>query len=148
MTAPVSTGKTDKTDYAKLNKFKIANKGEKVAIIGVGSFYQLGEQVQSKLKSELGINATLINPVYLTGLDEKALDELKKDHSLVITLEDGVIDGGYGEKVARYYGNSDMKVLNFGAKKEFTDRVSMEELNKRYHLTPELIVEDIKNVLK
>ena len=148
MTAPVSTGKTDKTDYAKLNKFKIANKGEKVAIIGVGSFYQLGEQVQSKLKSELGINATLINPVYLTGLDEKALDELKKDHFLVITLEDGVIDGGYGEKVARYYSNSDMKVLNFGAKKEFTDRVSMEELNKRYHLTPELIVEDIKNVLK
>ena len=125
MTAPVSIGKADKTDYAKLNKFKIANKGERVAIIGVGNFYQLGEQVQAKLKSELGINATLINPVYLTGLDEKALDDLKKDHTLVITLEDGVLDGGYGEKVARYYGNSDMKVLNFGAKKEFTDRVSI-----------------------
>lgn len=147
MTAPVSIGKADKTDYAKLNKFKIANKGEKVAIIGVGNFYQLGEQVQAKLKSELGINATLINPVYLTGLDEKALDDLKKDHTLVITLEDGVLDGGYGEKVARYYGNSDMKVLNFGAKKEFTDRVSMDNLLKRYHLTPELIVEDIKSNL-
>ncbi len=147
MTAPVSIGKADKTDYAKLNKFKIANKGERVAIIGVGNFYQLGEQVQAKLKSELGINATLINPVYLTGLDEKALDDLKKDHTLVITLEDGVLDGGYGEKVARYYGNSDMKVLNFGAKKEFTDRVSMDKLLKRYHLTPELIVEDIKSNL-
>ena len=147
MTAPVSTGKADKTDYAKLNKFKIANKGEKVAIIGVGNFYQLGEQVQAKLKSDLDINATLINPVYLTGLDEKALDDLKKDHTLVITLEDGVLDGGYGEKVARYYGNSDMKVLNFGAKKEFTDRVSMDNLLKRYHLTPELIVEDIKSNL-
>ncbi len=147
MTTPVSTGVADKTDYSKLNKFKVANKGEKVAIIGVGSFYQLGEEVQAKLKDELNINATLINPVYLTGLDEKALDNLKKDHSLVITLEDGVLDGGYGEKVARYYGNSDMKVLNFGAKKEFTDRVSMEELNKRYHLTPELIVKDIKDAL-
>ena len=147
MTNLVSTGVKDKTDYSNLNKFKFANKGEKVAIIGVGNFYQLGEQVQAKLK-EQGINATLINPVYLTGLDEQALDELKANHDLVITLEDGVLDGGYGEKIARYYGNSDMKVLNFGAKKEFTDRTSMNELNKRYHLTTELIVKDIENLLK
>lgn len=147
MTSLVSTGVKDKTDYSNLNKFKFANKGEKVAIIGVGNFYQLGEQVQAKLK-EQGINATLINPVYLTGLDEQALDELKANHDLVITLEDGVLDGGYGEKIARYYGNSGMKVLNFGAKKEFTDRTSMDELNKRYHLTTELIVKDIENLLK
>lgn len=147
MTNLVSTGVKDKTDYSNLNKFKFANKGEKVAIIGVGNFYQLGEQVQAKLK-EQGINATLINPVYLTGLDEQALDELKANHDLVITLEDGVLDGGYGEKIARYYGNSSMKVLNFGAKKEFTDRTSMNELNKRYHLTTELIVKDIENLLK
>lgn len=148
MTNLVSTGKADKTNYANLNKFKVANKGEKVAIIGVGNFYQLGEQVQKKLKDEMGINATLINPVYLTGLDEKALEDLKANHDLVITLEAGVLDGGYGEKVARYYGNSNMKVLNFGAKKEFTDRVPMDELNKRYHLTPELIVKDIQDALK
>lgn len=147
MTSLVSTGVKDKTDYSNLNKFKFANKGEKVAIIGVGNFYQLGEQVQAKLK-EQGINATLINPVYLTGLDEQALDELKANHDLVITLEDGVLDGGYGEKIARYYGNSGMKVLNFGAKKEFTDRTPMNELNKRYHLTTELIVKDIENLLK
>ncbi len=147
MTNLVLTGVKDKTDYSNLNKFKFANKGEKVAIIGVGNFYQLGEQVQAKLK-EQGINATLINPVYLTGLDEKALDELKANHDLVITLEDGVLDGGYGEKIARYYGNSGMKVLNFGAKKEFTDRTPMNELNKRYHLTTELIVKDIENLLK
>lgn len=147
MTNLVSTGVKDKTDYSNLNKFKVANKGEKVAIIGVGNFYQLGEQVQAKLK-EQGINATLINPVYLTGLDEQALDELKANHDLVITLEDGVLDGGYGEKIARYYGNSGMKVLNFGAKKEFTDRIPMNELNKRYHLTTELIVKDIENLLK
>ncbi len=144
----VSTGKADKTNYDELNKFKFANKGEKVAIIGVGNFYQLGEQVQAKLKTEKGINATLINPVYLTGLDEKALDDLKATHDIVITLEDGVLDGGYGEKISRYYGNSEMKVLNFGAKKEFTDRVSMDKLNKRYRLTPELIVEDIEKLLK
>ena len=147
MTNLVSTGVKDKTNYSNLNKFKFANKGEKVAIIGVGNFYQLGEQVQAKLK-EQGINATLINPVYLTGLDEQALDELKANHDLVITLEDGVLDGGYGEKIARYYGNSGMKVLNFGAKKEFTDRTPMNELNKRYHLTTELIVKDIENLLK
>lgn len=147
MTNLVSTGVKDKTNYSNLNKFKFANKGEKVAIIGVGNFYQLGEQVQATLK-EQGINATLINPVYLTGLDEQALDELKANHDLVITLEDGVLDGGYGEKIARYYGNSGMKVLNFGAKKEFTDRTPMNELNKRYHLTTELIVKDIENLLK
>lgn len=147
MTNLVSTGVKDKIDYSNLNKFKFANKGEKVAIIGVGNFYQLGEQVQAKLK-EQGINVTLINPVYLTGLDEQALDELKANHDLVITLEDGVLDGGYGEKIARYYGNSGMKVLNFGAKKEFTDRTPMNELNKRYHLTTELIVKDIENLLK
>ncbi len=147
MTNLVSTGVKDKTNYSNLNKFKFVNKGEKVAIIGVGNFYQLGEQVQAKLK-EQGINATLINPVYLTGLDEQALDELKTNHDLVITLEDGVLDGGYGEKIARYYGNSGMKVLNFGAKKEFTDRTPMNELNKRYHLTTELIVKDIENLLK
>ena len=148
MTNLVSTGVKDKTNYADLNKFKFANKGEKVAIIGVGNFFQLGEQVQKKLKEEKGINATLINPVYLTGLDEKSLEELKANHDLVITLEDGVLDGGYGEKVARYYGNSGMKVLNFGAKKEFTDRTPMDELVNRYHLTPELIVKDIEEALK
>lgn len=148
MTNLVSTGVKDKTDYSNLNKFKFANKGEKVAIIGVGNFFQLGEQVQKKLKEEKGINATLINPVYLTGLDEKSLEELKANHDLIITLEDGVLDGGYGEKVARYYGNSGMKVLNFGAKKEFTDRTPMDELVNRYHLTPELIVKDIEEALK
>ena len=83
----------------------------------------------------------------MTGVDEELLHELKKEHKVVITLEDGILDGGFGEKVARYYGNSDMKVLNFGGKKEFTDRTPMEDLYNRYHLTTELIVEDIKEIL-
>lgn len=144
----ISTGVADKTNYSNLNKFKIANNGEQVAIIGVGNFYQLGKEVQERLKKELNINATLINPVYVSGIDEKALNDLKQNHKLVITLEDGCLDGGYGEKISRFYSNSDMKVLNYGAKKEFTDRVPLNELYKRYRLTPDLILEDIKTNLK
>ena len=143
----VSTGIEDNTDYSKLNKYKLVKKGEKAAIIAAGTFFALGEQVKQELKTQTGINATLINPCYLTGVDEELLNELKKDHSLVITLEDGELDGGFGEKVTRFYGNSCMKVLNFGAKKEFTDRVPLEELYNRYHLTKELIVNDMKEVL-
>lgn len=143
----VSSGVPDSTDYSMLNKFKMEEKGADVAIIGLGNFFHLGKKVKNELVSRLGINATLINPKFITGIDEEMLDSLKSNHRIVITLEDGVIDGGFGEKIARYYGNSDMKVLNFGANKEFTDRVPVEELYQRYHLTPELIVEDIKACL-
>lgn len=144
----ISTGKKDTTDYSKLNKYKLEEKGEKVAIIAAGNFFALAQQVKEELKNKTGIDATLINPRYLTGVDKELLESLKKDHSLVITLEDGEVDGGFGEKVTRFYGDSDMKVLNFGSHKEFTDRVPLEELYKRYHLTKELIVEDIQKVLK
>lgn len=142
-----TTGVKDVTDYSKLNKFKLVEKGEKVAILGLGNFFNLGKEVKKALKEKLGFDATLINPVFMTGVDEELLDELKKDHKVVITLEDGILDGGFGEKVARYYGSSDMKVLNFGGKKEFTDRTPIEELYNRYHLTSELIVKDIEEVL-
>lgn len=142
-----TTGVKDVTDYSKLNKFKLVEKGEKVAILGLGNFFNLGREVKKALKEKLGFDATLINPVFMTGVDEELLDELKKDHKVVITLEDGILDGGFGEKVTRYYGNSDVKVLNFGGKKEFTDRTPIEELYNRYHLTSELIVKDIEEVL-
>ena len=141
----IKTGRADKTNYSDLNKFKIENKGDTIAIIAAGNFYKLGKEVQEKLKKEQNINATLINPVYLSGIDKQALEDLKKNHRLVITLEDGCLAGGYGEKISRYYANSGMKVLNFGANKEFTDRVPLEELYKKYHLTSDLIVEDIMN---
>lgn len=143
----ISTGVRDDTDYSKLNKFKTIEKGEKVAIIGVGSFFELGKEVKEELKKHK-INATLINPRFISGLDKETLDDLKKNHDLVITLEDGIIEGGFGQKIASYYGDSDMKVLNFGAEKEFTDRVSQDELAKKYHLTKELIVKDILNIVK
>ena len=119
-----------------------------IAILGLGSFYHLGKKVKEKLKEEMGINATLINPRYITGLDKEMLEELTENHQVVITLEDGILNGGFGEKIASFYGNKDMKVLNFGAYKEFTNRVPLTELYERYHLTEELIINDIKAVLK
>ena len=145
-TEVVSTGKKDTTDYSKLNTFKMTHKGEKVAIIGAGNFYRLAQDVHKEIKEKLGIDATLINPVYLSGVDKDMLESLKKDHKVVITLEDGSLDGGFGEKVSRFYSTSDMKVLNYGAEKEFTDRVPTEELYKRFSLTKEQIMEDVAKI--
>ena len=131
-------------DYGKtLNRYEVSHRGGRVAILGLGSFYQLGEAVAARLKEENGIDATLINPRYITGVDEALLDDLKQDHTLVVTLEDGVLDGGFGEKIARYYGASDMKVLNYGVKKEFIDRYEVGEQLKKNRLTVPQIVEDI-----
>jgi len=144
----VSEAKEDTTDYSRLNKFKLTHQGERVALIGAGNFYHLAKKVQAELKNKSGIDASLINPVYLSGLDTDLLESLKARHQIVITLEDGCKSGGFGEKIATYYGNSEMKVLVYGADKEFTDRVPLEELYRRYRLTPELICEDIEKALK
>ncbi len=133
-------------NYGALNRYQIAQKGSQVALIAAGSFFGLGQQVADRLK-EKGINATLINPRYLSGIDENVLDELRSNHSLVATLEDGIVNGGFGEKIASFYGTSAMKVLNFGAKKEFTDRTPLDEIYQHNHLTVEQIVADItKNI--
>ena len=144
----VSTGVKDDTDYSKLNKFKMVEKGSDIAIVGLGNFFSLAQSIKEEIKTKLGIDATLINPKFITGIDEDMLEDLKANHKLVITLENGILNGGFGEKISRFYGNSDMKVLNFGAEKEFTDRVPLEELYKKYHLTKELIVDDVKKCLE
>ena len=143
----ISTGIEDETDYSILNKFKVTQKGEKVAILGLGNFYPLAYEIAKELKLNQEINATIINPIFMTGIDENLLEELKSNHKIVITLEDGVLDGGFGEKIARFYGNSDVKVLNYGAKKEFTDRIPLDELYRRYQLKKELIIEDLCKLL-
>ena len=143
----ISSGIEDTTDYSQLNKFKIEENGSEVAIIALGSFFKLGQTVKEELAAKMNINATLINPKFITGIDKELLENLKQNHKLVITLENGMLNGGFGEKITRFYGNSDMKVLNFGSKKEFTDRTPIDELYRRYHLTPELILDDIKNCL-
>lgn len=130
------------TDYSRLNKFRMEHRGTKVAIVGVGNFYQRAQQVAALMKDK-GIDATLINPRYLTGVDADMLDSLKADHTVVVTLEDGIIDGGYGEKIARHYADSEMKVLVRGLKKDFYDRYDAEELATANRLQPEQIVEDV-----
>ena len=127
-------------DYSELNHFKMTHKGSKVAIVALGAFYGLGKQVAKLLKEQKGIDATLINPRYITGLDEEMLESLKADHEKVITLEDGALEGGFGEKIARFYGDSDMKTLCFGIKKELYDRYDYQQLAKDNELTPEQIV--------
>ena len=127
-------------DYSALNRFKMTHKGSKVAIVALGAFYGLGKQVAEMLKEQKGIDATLINPRYITGLDEEMLESLKADHEKVITLEDGALEGGFGEKIARFYGNSDVKTLCFGIKKGLYDRYDYAQLAKDNELTPEQIV--------
>lgn len=127
-------------DYSELNRFKMTHKGSKVAIVALGAFYGLGKQAAALLKEQKGIDATLINPRYITGLDEEMLESLKADHEKLITLEDGALEGGFGEKIARFYGDSDMRTLCFGIKKGLYDRYDYQQLAKDNELTPEQIV--------
>ncbi len=135
------------SDWSDLNKFLMTDKGRDVAIIGAGTFFPLAEEVAGLLEKN-GIKPTVINPRYLSGLDEEMLESLKSDHSLVITLEDGVLDGGFGEKVARFYGPSDMKVKCYGLKKQFLDRYDYGELLQQSRLTAPQITGDVLALLK
>ncbi len=132
-------------DWAK-PAYEVAHRGNKVALLGLGAYFQLAENLRNALTKE-GINATLINPRIITALDSETLDSLKADHSLVVTLEDGQIDGGWGEKIARYYGDSPMRVLVRGERKQFEDRYQVDELLKANRLTVAQLVEDVKNLL-
>ena len=143
----ISDGKKVSKDFSILNRYEITEKGSRIAIIGIGSFYGLACEAAKEIESRTGVKATLINPYYITGTDDELLESLKADHDVVITLEDGVLDGGFGEKIARFYGNSDVKVLNYGLKKEFLDRYDVNEVLKENHLTPEQIAEDATGLI-
>lgn len=140
----ISDGKKITKDFSQLNKYEVTEKGSKVAVIGLGTFYNMGCEVAKAVEEKTGTKATVINPYYITGIDEVLLEDLKKDHDVVITLEDGFLEGGFGEKIARFYGDSDMKVFNYGVKKELLDRYDIEELLKKNHLTVQQIVGDLK----
>ena len=139
----ISDGRAPDTDYSDINKFKVEQKGEKIAILALGDFYQLGEELAKEIKEKLNITPTLINPRYITGLDEELLNKLKQNHNQVITLEDGILEGGFGEKIASFYGNTDMKVKNYGIKKAFYDKYDVKELLKANKLTPQQILAEI-----
>ena len=139
----ISDGRAPDTDYSDINKFKVEHKVEKIAILALGDFYQLGEELAKEIKEKLNITPTLINPRYITGLDEELLNELKQNHNQVITLEDGILEGGFGEKIASFYGNTDMKVKNYGIKKAFYDKYDVNELLKANKLTTQQILAEI-----
>ena len=139
----IHSDKPADTDYGDINKYQITQQGEDVAVIALGDFYQIGEKLAELIAEKNGKAPTLINPRYITGIDAEMLEKLKNNHSKVITLEDGILDGGFGEKIARFYGHSDIKVYNYGLKKEFLDRYSVDDVLKENHLTPEQIYNDI-----
>ncbi|BCI60582.1 1-deoxy-D-xylulose-5-phosphate synthase [Solibaculum mannosilyticum] len=142
-----SDGKAVTKDFSELDRYEITQKGSKVAVIGLGTFYALGQKAAEKIAQKIGTIPTVVNPYYITGVDKPLLEELKREHEVVITLEDGILDGGFGEKIARFYGDSDIKVLNFGLKKEFLDRFDVQEILKQNHLTAEQIAEDVVQLL-
>lgn len=133
-------------EYSYTPKYKVAHEGSQVAIIAAGSFYQKGENV-AHLLAEKGIDATLINPRYLHAVDAEALESLKARHQLVVTLEDGCKDGGFGERIASYYGTSDMKVLVCGVKKDLYDRFDHQQLLADNRLLANQIADDILNII-
>lgn len=117
--------------------YDVVSQGEEIAIIGAGSFFGIASEAASLLRSK-GLNPTLINPRILSQLDEGCLDTLR-GYRKVITLEDGILDGGFGQKVAAYLGDSPVKVVTLGLKKEFLDRYDAAEVLKANNLTPEQV---------
>lgn len=134
------------TEYNEINKYMVIQQGEEVAIIALGDFFQLGEELATKITEKYGYIPTLINPRFITGLDRELLTRIKDNHNIVITLEDGILDGGFGQKIASFYGNSNIKVLNYGLKKEFLDRYNVNAIMEENHLKPEMIIHDMNDL--
>ncbi|PWJ36895.1 1-deoxy-D-xylulose-5-phosphate synthase [Fibrobacter succinogenes] len=133
-------------DYSRLNKFKVVHRGERVALIGLGDFYQRAAAVALELHRE-GIDATLVNPRYASGVDKDLLLELAKTHDVFVTLENGVVEGGFGQKVATVLGETNAKVLVRGLSKEFYDKVSFADLCEKNHLNPSQVAKDVMQLL-
>ncbi len=121
-------------------KYEVIEKGRDVAIIALGNFFELGRKIHGEIVKRMGINATLINPRFVNCLDKELLDDLVENHTKIITLEDGIIDGGFGEKIACYYSQKEINVYVFGANREFADNVKLNELFERYNLTQDKIL--------
>ncbi len=100
-------------DYTKVS-YKVVSEGENICIIALGGFYELGLKTAQVFKDRTGISPTLINPRFITGVDKETLDWVQNKHQLVITIEDGILNGGFGSKIAQYYSDRNMKVYNFG----------------------------------
>ena len=134
-------------DYSDIGKFKVEHQGEKVAILALGDFYQMGESLAGAVKERLGFEPTLVNPRFASTIDTELLEQLKENHRLVVTLEVGILDGGFGQKIAAYYATSDIKVKNYGLEKKFYDRYDPAKLLEELGMTNEAMVDDIRKLL-
>lgn len=134
-------------DYGMIGRFKIEKKGEKAAILALGDFYQMGERLAAAVKEKLGFEPTLINPRFASTIDKELLNELGEDHKVIVTLEDGILDGGFGQKIAAHYSTSDVKVKNYGLEKKFYDRYDPAELLQELGITNEAMIKDISGLL-
>lgn len=144
----IESGKEEFFNETMINKMQVRRSGSSVAILGLGNAFSLAKDAAELLEKEHGIKATLIDPVNYTSPDKETLEELKKNHSVIVTVENGVLDGGFGQKIAASYSiDSSVKVLNFGAEKNFNDLVSADTITKQNHMTKEQIVEDIIKIL-
>lgn len=133
-------------DYSQLDRFKVTEQGSEVAIIALGNFFWKGKRV-AKLLADKGIKATLINPRYVSGIDESLLSSLMDNHSVVATIEDGSVDGGFGERISRFYGPTKMRTLNFGVRKALYDRYDVNQLLHDNNLEDGQIAAEITRVL-
>ena len=137
-TKKVPVGEEVKRNYSEI-KYDI-KPGKDIAVLALGDMYDmLGKEVTEKL------GASLVNPISANILDKEALDKLADENKIIITLEDNLLDGGFGEKVASYLGNKDVKVLNYGQKRVYTDQIPLNDILKDNRMTVDQIVEDVKN---
>lgn len=146
--AMISTGVEDTTDYSILNTYEVKHAGSRVAILGLGKFFSLAQDVAQSLRENHQIDATLINPKFITGLDESLLTSLQAQHDIIITLEDGIVEGGFGQNIASFYGPSHVKVKNYGIAKGFPDRYDPEQLMKANGMSETQIIDDILTMMK
>lgn len=142
-----SSGQAVTKDFSKLNQFEVVQRGNQAAILALGIFFPLGKAAAQAITVQTGVQPTLINPRYISGLDVDLLEQLKEDHDVIVTLEDGILDGGFGEKIARFYGCSHQKVLNYGLQKKFLDRYDVTEVLRQNRLTAEQIAGDVAGLL-
>lgn len=142
---PVVLGTALQEDFAP-SHYDLVREGKTVALLGLGKFAQLAVKT-AELLAKKGQQVTVVKPYSATSLDEECLSGLEAKHRLVVTLEDASIVGGFGSLVSQFYADKAMKVLNYGAAKEFTDNISQAELYKQFHLTPELLAQDIEENL-
>lgn len=144
--SPIYETSQSNTTECPVTSCNITQSGNTIAIIGVGNFYHKAVELSHAIHDAIHIFPTLVKPLCISSLDTDTLNELTKNHNIVITLEDGELEGGYGQKIASYYGKTSMNVLNYGISKQFYDRYNPEDVLQQNHLDFEHILDDIQNI--